>query len=200
LAGVNRAAYTASNFAYNSTTHVATWTLAQPLGKDKLMLGLSASTLTDDAGNAMDGQWTTGQSFPSGNGTAGGNFQFRINVLPGDYDGNGRVLATTDANQVLLRLGARIGQSNYSVFADFDGNGRILATSDANFVLLHLGDRLPTSEPVLPSAWAAAAAVQASALGSAGPIAIAGSTGVWDTALTQLSSDLDQRDALGFLV
>jgi len=36
------------------------------------------------AGPLLDGDWTTGAAFPSGNGAAGGDFKFRLNVLPGD--------------------------------------------------------------------------------------------------------------------
>jgi hypothetical protein len=39
---------------------------------------------------SLDGDWTNGTSnYPSGNGTAGGDFNFVFNVLPGDGNGDG---------------------------------------------------------------------------------------------------------------
>ena len=56
------------------------------------MLALNAdgsNPIEDAAGNRLDGEWTNptsttatgGSVYPSGNGTAGGNFDFRFNVL-----------------------------------------------------------------------------------------------------------------------
>jgi hypothetical protein len=70
---------------YDAVTMTATWQLSSgAFAVDKLVLDL-ASTVTDANSNALDGEWPglTANAFPSGNGTAGGNFQFRLNVLPG---------------------------------------------------------------------------------------------------------------------
>ena len=51
-----------------------------------------ASAVKDVSGNALDGEWTNGASvYPSGNGIAGGDFDFAFNVLPGDANGDGIV-------------------------------------------------------------------------------------------------------------
>jgi hypothetical protein len=75
----------------NATT--AALTLSSPISAPtKIVLTVNAG-VTDNAGNALDGEWTnpssrsqTGTSnFPSGNGSPGGTFTFRFVVLPGDY-------------------------------------------------------------------------------------------------------------------
>ena len=56
------------------------------------MIDLSDS-VQDATSNPLDGLWTNpttlpevGDTFPSGDGTPGGAFQFRFNVLPGNAD------------------------------------------------------------------------------------------------------------------
>ena len=84
-----------SGFSYNATTFTATWTLANPIPADTLNLVLhstGAMPVKDTNGNALDGEWTNSTSvYPSGNGTAGGDFDFAFNVLPGDANGDGIV-------------------------------------------------------------------------------------------------------------
>jgi hypothetical protein len=84
-----------SGFSYNATTFVATWTLASPIARSQVTINLHAtgtSAVKDSGGRALDGEWTNGTStYPSGNGTAGGDFNFALNVLPGDINGDGIV-------------------------------------------------------------------------------------------------------------
>ena len=105
LTGVNVPSYGFSAFSYDAVAYRATWTLSQNLSRDKLLLDLDGSTanaVVDMAGNRLDGDWvnptwsppsapTGGDAWPSGDGTAGGDFQFRINVLPGDINQDGTV-------------------------------------------------------------------------------------------------------------
>ena len=105
LTGVNVPSYGFSAFSYDAVAHRATWTLSQNLSRDKLLLDLDGSTanaVVDMAGNRLDGDWVNptwsppsapsgGDAWPSGDGTAGGDFQFRINVLPGDVNQDGTV-------------------------------------------------------------------------------------------------------------
>ena len=105
LTGVNVPSYGFSAFSYDAVAHRATWTLSQNLVRDKLLLDLDGSTanaVVDAVGNRLDGDWvnptwsppsapTGGDAWPSGDGTAGGDFQFRINVLPGDINQDGTV-------------------------------------------------------------------------------------------------------------
>ena len=95
LSGTSVNNYAFSSFSYNATTFTATWTLAAPLGADRLRLDLhatGAAAITDAHGKSLDGEWSDAVStYPSGNGISGGDFLFDFNVLPGDIDGNGVV-------------------------------------------------------------------------------------------------------------
>jgi len=95
VTGINVAQYAIQSFSYNSSTHTATWTLAGAVGPDRLTLNLKstgAGAVTDTSGRALDGEWVNGQSgYPSGNYSPGGDFQFAINVLPGDVNLDGIV-------------------------------------------------------------------------------------------------------------
>jgi hypothetical protein len=89
--GVNVPEYATAGFEYDAATLTATWTLASPLSADRILLSL-ADSVVDAVGNSLDGEWTdaTG-TYASGDGQAGGEFQYRVNVLPGDVDGSGDV-------------------------------------------------------------------------------------------------------------
>ena len=95
LSGLSIASYTFSDFSYSSASHTAVWTLASPIGTDKLSLDVHSNGpdfVTDKSGNPLDGEWTNSVSvYPSGNGSAGGDFNFAFNVLPGDPNGDGIV-------------------------------------------------------------------------------------------------------------
>ena len=88
VTGISGAQYAFSGFNYNSTTDTATWTLSQSISRDQISVRLKSTgtgAVTDTGGLALDGEWTNEVSaYPSGNGVAGGDFQFAFNVLPGD--------------------------------------------------------------------------------------------------------------------
>ncbi len=151
LYGVNVASYSLPTFSYNASTFTATWTLASALGTDKLLLHLLDS-VTDQAGNALDGDWTnppTGDSYPSGNNFAGGDFDFRVNVVPGDTSGNTGV-SPADATLVAQRFGATTVSGPYDIRMDVNGNGGIVP-ADATLVAQRFGQVLPGGEPVVPA-------------------------------------------------
>jgi hypothetical protein len=130
----------AGGFTYDTTSHVATWTLASALPQlSKVLLDLDGETaagVTSTAsGRLLDGDWANPTSpaapaasrpFPSGDGAAGGDFRFRFNDIAGDVDRNGRVDAF-DTLSVKARQGSNTttNTANYSVLFDFDSNGRI---------------------------------------------------------------------------
>ena len=170
MGGVNVAGYafkpdlpdgsTGDGFVYDPATFTATWTLTQPIATDKLMLRLNAdgsSPIVDDFGSRLDGEWTnpasttqtSSSAYPSGNGTAGGDFLFRFNVLPGDVDQSGKVILA-DYSAVLSRNNALPGDSNYSVFGDVNGSGKI-TLADCSAVLGRKNQTLPSADPVPPS-------------------------------------------------
>lgn len=95
LTGVG-GAYAISGFSYNASTFTATWTLSTPIAADKLHIALASTgpaAVTSVAGGiSLDGEWTDNVStYPSGNVTAGGDFNFAFNVLPGDVNQDGVV-------------------------------------------------------------------------------------------------------------
>ncbi|NLE37885.1 MAG: hypothetical protein GX621_07660 [Pirellulaceae bacterium] len=157
LWGVNVADYVSEvgfvpgSFSYDSVTFTATWTLATPIGADKLLIDLNgdAGGVTDASGNLLDGDWPGAvPGFPSGDGTAGGDFRFRFNVLPGDVNGTGMVTAD-DFYVVRNLLGTAIGDAAYSPAYDMNGDGLIIS-NDVVLLRNRLGTALPEGEPVVP--------------------------------------------------
>lgn len=72
----------------------AVWTISGVFEARQVSAKLlsSASNVRDQGGNSLDGEWDnpsnladgSSDTFPSGNGTAGGNFSFSFTSLPGD--------------------------------------------------------------------------------------------------------------------
>ena len=85
------------------------WSLASALGNNKYVLAIATTgssfgtagntQVTDANGAGISGEFTTGQSFPSGNGLAGSTFDFFFDVLPGDA----KQMGTTTAADTILR-------------------------------------------------------------------------------------------------
>ncbi|HEY4233761.1 MAG TPA: RHS repeat-associated core domain-containing protein, partial [Lacipirellulaceae bacterium] len=153
LYGVNASQYSFSDFSYNATTFTATWTLATPLKADKILLDLNGHNtagVTDAGGSLLDGEWTNGTStYPSGDGTAGGDFLFRVNVLPGDVDANNGI-NMGDYLQTQSKLAPSTTSPNYNVRFDLDGSGAV-TTSDALAARGLVGTILPTANPAPPA-------------------------------------------------
>ena len=149
LSGKNTTSYAIAAFFYDPQTCVATWTLAAPLSKDRLMIDLDANGINpvkDLNGNVLDGDWTNNTStYQSGNGSAGGDFEFLFNVLPGDVNSSGQV---TNLDYVVARAqeGKNTTNSGYNAKCDVDGSG-LVETSDWQFVLAKMADTLPTGSP-----------------------------------------------------
>jgi hypothetical protein len=151
LYGVNVAKYSIAGFSYDPTTYVATWTLAAPIGDDRVLIDL-ADTVSNVNG-ALDGEFVSGaRDFPSGDGVAGGRFQFQFNVLPGDVNRDGSVFG----NDLVLVRNAQFTTPDlaaYSVFDDIDGSGTIFG----NDVVLTRNQQfhtLPAGTPSVPTAGA----------------------------------------------
>ena len=151
VSGVNETAYEFDDFSYDATDKVATWTLAEAIAKDKIFLDLDADGIDPvkavSGGAVLDGEWTdNSDTFPSGNGTAGGDFEFRINVLPGDYNGSATV-TTFDRLVVASKVGKAVGDAGYDIRADINGDGDITTADDKDFITNHLSDALPSGDP-----------------------------------------------------
>jgi hypothetical protein len=133
--------YDFADFSYDSDSFEAVWTLKEPIGADTLELVLS-DDVVDALDHFLDGDWPTETgAFPSGDGRAGGSFNFEINVLPGDVDGDGEIGAG-DYNAFVSEFGLRQG----AVTTDFDGDGRV---GLQDFVILRsrFGDTLRGRAP-----------------------------------------------------
>ena len=96
-----------------------------PADTEKFVIGVDnadgSDPIEDAAGNRLDGDWTNPTStsdtgdrvYPSGNGVAGGNFDFRFNVLPGDANQDG-VVNFSDLNKVLTNYNLTV-LTNYNL-------------------------------------------------------------------------------------
>ena len=123
--GVNVPAYAISDFRYDSVPDRATWTLASPIGADRVLFELNPAKFGDGA-------------------------SLRLNVLPGDVDRSGTVLAA-DASAVkrsFFRSADRITSDvdAYTIFRDVDGSGVILA-DDFSDVKQRFFSTLPDGQP-----------------------------------------------------
>jgi len=120
-----------AEFTYDVMTMTATWRFEAWAMGDQYLISLP-DTVTDVEGNFLDGEWVNPASvttvnslvstFPSGNGTPGGNFNFVATLLAGD--------ANLDGLVDFLDLG--ILSSNYNNLidqaygdADFNGDGAV---------------------------------------------------------------------------
>lgn len=144
LSGVNTAAYHFGAFHYDPIQHAATWTLTAPINKDRLRIDLDASgadAVRDLEGNVLDGEWTNNSSTISGNGTAGGDFEFNFNVLPTDVNNTGGI---TSYDYVYIRQleGKITTDTGYLAKRDVDGNG-VINSTDWQKALDRMSQTLP---------------------------------------------------------
>lgn len=135
---LNGAAVGVKSFSYDPATLTATWALAAPLAAGRLTLASSPGVVGSDGAVAPSGP------------------VFRLDVLPGDATGDGRVnvLDWTDVRNRLGRSTAApgVGGRGYSPFADVDGDGTVNAF-DAAAVRGRLFTALPPlAAPAAPSA------------------------------------------------
>jgi ELWxxDGT repeat protein len=130
-----------TGFAYDPATRTATWTLDSGITLGKLRLVIPSAGVI-----GLDGEWDNGNdTYPSGNDVYGGDFDFRVNVLRGDANGDG-VVNALDVADVKKRLLRRPGEgpyssTDYTIFADVIPDGVINALDIAG-VKLRLNQRL----------------------------------------------------------
>lgn len=148
VSGIQTLDYTSQlTVSYDNIRFLATLKFSNPLSVEKLRIVI-LDTVTDAAGNRLDGEWVNGGTQTmSGNGTAGGNFDYRINVLPGDVSGNGVVLGNDVTLDVLARGKSTLDGISFNPLADLDGSGSCVQ-SDVDFVVARRLTSLPTNEPV----------------------------------------------------
>jgi hypothetical protein len=134
--GTGNQVITPSSVTRLASNTVAQFVLPAALASGKYVLSIASTGITDAAGTTvLDGDWTTSTSTfatGSGNGTAGGMFNFAFNVLVGDVSGNGIANSSDVANmraQILTALGTAPTASTFRF--DLNGNNSI-NTSDVS--------------------------------------------------------------------
>lgn len=147
--------YDSQNHVIGSTgfaivdAYTAEWSFAT-LTANRYWFQVVASQTTDLGGLALDGEWTTGATTyaASGNGQAGGDLNFRFNVLAGDANGDG---ATNVSDVIYLRsrLGRPLDETSWRY--DLNASGGI-NVSDVLSLRSWLGISLGNFvEPSLPT-------------------------------------------------
>jgi len=150
--------YSLSVFPGTTASSIMTATIGgAPITRDQLWLMLESgeSDVRDRAGNPLDGDWVSNPTgwgdnsgnatYPSGNGVAGGNFNFKILVLEagtliGDTHDDGRV-DTDDLNDVRNNFG-QTGAADGSLDGDafvYDG---VVDIDDLNSVRNNFGNNV----------------------------------------------------------
>lgn len=126
-----RTAYTPTlaQFSYDMASMTATWRFSGLPPIDHYIISLS-DAVTDIEGNRLDGEWINPMSittvnplvsdFPSGNGNAGGNFNFVFTLLTGDANLD---LQVTYADYSIWS--AHYYQNGGFTIGDFDGSGQV---------------------------------------------------------------------------
>jgi hypothetical protein len=159
LHGVSVANY-ATTFLYNAPTRTARIQLTGGafIGADKLVLHVNDTAKSLD-GRALDGEWVDGVSTYAagmGTGVAGGDFNFRINVLPGDSRQDGQNLGQFDGVLGTDVIKVRNAQflittdPTYSPFDDVNGSGNVSGV-DVVAVRNRQFTGLPPGSPVAPA-------------------------------------------------
>lgn len=141
LVGTNTSNYIPSaSLSFGSAgTNVGTIQLSQPITSEPLVLAFSQQ-MQNGSGIGLDGEWVDGVSTQSGNGTAGGQFNFRINILTGDIDSGGLVnFADISASRGMV--GTSVNNSQVARF-DVNTDGTI-TFADLSAIRQRVGTSLP---------------------------------------------------------
>jgi hypothetical protein len=165
---------------------VAQWTLPagfSALERGKYVLSIAADGITNTAGTTiLDGDWITGVSTfaqGSGDGEAGGTFNFFFNSLVGDLNGDG-VMNVSDLSAVRNALTSPLNtplaanSSNYRL--DINGSNSLNST-DLSQTRAQLTSSLGTRLSSLPEVTAPAEGMSASGL-TVAPVPEPGSLGL----------------------
>ncbi|EMB13874.1 protein containing Cadherin domain protein [Rhodopirellula europaea 6C] len=151
------------NVEYDASARRATVTLNQAIQAAAVNVTVLSDGIWDAFGNPLDGEWTNDvepASGKSGNGIVGGDFEFRLNVLPGDVDKssgsvNGAVVdnvvntsdeiaieAPSVINAQLFDGTVRAAAPNYDATFDLNGNGLVSTVFDVPAVESRIGSYL----------------------------------------------------------
>jgi len=131
LTGLNVNRYSFGGFSYDPATFTARWDLTTLLAVDRLLMTLDG----DDASSDGNAGVTDLPAFGTPSLLAGGDYRLNLDVLPGDFTGDGRV-NRTDVSKVRKQIGI------WSLVADLDGDGDV-DDQDVTLARQHLHNRLP---------------------------------------------------------
>ncbi|MGB7328631.1 MAG: hypothetical protein WBD31_27385, partial [Rubripirellula sp.] len=126
----------------------------ETFGPEKLLLAIS-DTVQDTAGNSLDGEWVDSASEVSGDSTEGGDFNFRIDLLPGDVS-NDDFLLGDDIDLIAAQQFTFAGGPEYNPFSDINGDGFLLG-DDTDYASVSQFTFLPFGVPAPPPSTSASA-------------------------------------------
>jgi regulation of enolase protein 1 (concanavalin A-like superfamily) len=148
-----------STFRWNSSTLVATWTFASSFPREKVLLHLG-NTVLDSGGAVLDGDWTSFSSTTSGNGLGGGDFNFRFNTLPGDFNFNNSV-TFGEIGLAQTHVGKNTASAGYNYREDFNASGS-MTFGEIGQAQAYVGGGLAVlNEPIVPGGGPLATSVAA---------------------------------------
>ena len=120
--------------SFTTSGNTATWVFSSALGENRYVLAVASTgsafgtPVTNAQAAGLDGEFTTSSSsLPSGNGLAGGQFNFFFNILPGDTS-QAAIVSSTSASTIGKLNNTTFASSGYNPYADIDGSGIINAT------------------------------------------------------------------------
>jgi hypothetical protein len=144
------------DFSYDLLTQTATWRFETIVLSDQYLISLS-DTVTDVEGDRLDGEWVNPASlsttnaavseFPSGDGEAGGDFNFVMTILSGDTNLD-QSINSGDWMIVGTNYGRGVSQGYWveGDFTDGDLNGDGIITY-ADFLLFSFGGYFSSGVP-----------------------------------------------------
>ena len=135
--------------SYDIGTSTLTITLNTPITSDRVTLIID-DAIADLEGNALDGEILDPNAglLPSGDGSAGGQAVFRIDVLAGDVNRDG-VVDDDDVSVLLQSMGQCDGDDDYDPLADLNADGCINVL-DVNIIQGGFGGTLPATDGAGP--------------------------------------------------
>ncbi|WP_197454467.1 reprolysin-like metallopeptidase [Stieleria varia] len=135
--GIN---YPIDTAIFDESTNTAILTLQNHLTADKLLLHIDDGAIENAQGAALDGEWTTGRTTPSGDTNLGGVFHFRMDVLPGNV--NDDLLTNTTDLSFVRSLGTQIAGVTTEFNARANVNGDLLVNTTDLSVIRAMGTQL----------------------------------------------------------
>ncbi len=145
--GVNSPSYSVAVGAGASASQIVITLTSGDFDTDKVLLQIS-DTLTDTAGNPLDGDWIDGVSLVSGNG-GDGDFNFRFNILEGDANRSSSIFGD-DVTLVNTSQFQFAGITpGFNPFNDVNASGSIFG-DDVTLVNGNQFTFLPPGEPAPP--------------------------------------------------